>query len=360
MQPFSTRRKLSAREASFEAQKIAFGPVVFQVVVTLMRTGLLRVISDRGEKGTTLKEAAELSGLSAYACSVLLESALAAGVCDRIEGEVPRYQVGDVGYHFLRDEMACVNINFVNDVCYKALFSLEESLLTGKPAGLKEFGQWDTVYQALAHLPEPVRKSWLEFDHFYSDAAFEQALPLVFDRPVRSVLDIGGNTGKWATACLQYAADVQFSIADLEGQIAMARQNIARQGLAHRVSYVPCNWIDGSLPNLPADQDVVWMSQFLVCFSAEQIIHILRTASCALAPGGRILILDTFWDLQPYAISAYCVINTSPYFSAVANGTSKMYGFKELQDITRAAGMELSIVCPRLGNAHSLLACRPL
>lgn len=360
MHPFSSGRKLSALEASFEAQKIAFGPIVFQCVVSLMRSGLLKAIADAGEQGINLSEAAAASGLTPYSCSVLLETGMAAGVCSRSDEGEPRFVLGDIGYCFLRDEMTRVNVNFVQDVCYRAVSYLDESLRTGMPAGLRELGDWETVYQGLAQLPEPARKSWLEFDHFYSDAAFDRALPMVFDRPVASLLDIGGNTGKWASQCLRFDADVRVTIADLAGQIAMAEQNLSEQGLCERVRFAPRDFIDAACPELPEGQDVVWMSQFLVCFSEEQIIRILGLARRALAPGGRIIILDTFWDLQPYAIAAYCVINTSPYFTAVANGNSKMYGYAELQGMAKKAEMELSILAPLLGSAHSLLTCRPL
>ena len=48
-----------------------------------------------------------------------------------------------------------------------------------KPEGLKEFGKWNTVYEALSQLPPHVQKSWFGFDHFYSDDAFPLVLPLV-------------------------------------------------------------------------------------------------------------------------------------------------------------------------------------
>ena len=52
------------------------------------------------------------------------------------------------------------------------------------------FGDWDTVYPALTSLPEKTSNSWFEFDHFYSDHAFDQALDIVFKDSPKVILDI--------------------------------------------------------------------------------------------------------------------------------------------------------------------------
>ena len=78
--------------------------------------------------------------------------------------------------------------------------TLDKSIETGKPVGLKEFGEWDTIYEGLSSLPTQVQKSWFAFDHFFSDLAFPPALSKVYNGSIKKILDIGGNTGKWAIA----------------------------------------------------------------------------------------------------------------------------------------------------------------
>ena len=57
----------------------------------------------------------------------------------------------------LHDPLTITNMDFVQDVNYKGLFYLDESIKTGKPAGLKEFGEWQTIYEGLSQLPEAGR-----------------------------------------------------------------------------------------------------------------------------------------------------------------------------------------------------------
>ena len=72
--------------------------------------------------------------------------------------------------------------------------------------GLKEFGEWQTIYEGLSQLPEQVQKSWFAFDHYFSDDAFPLVLKQVYKKGIKKLLDIGGNTGKWAIASISFFA----------------------------------------------------------------------------------------------------------------------------------------------------------
>jgi hypothetical protein len=137
--------------------------------------------------------------------------------------------------------MTEVNMNFAKDVCYGGFEHLKESIVEGKPAGLKVFGNWPTIYEGLSKLPEQVKKSWFEFDHFYSDDAFPHALDLVFKEPVKNLFDIGGNTGKWSRACCEYNEEVQIKMLDLSGQLNVAKENNSKEAYVDRISYFEIN-----------------------------------------------------------------------------------------------------------------------
>lgn len=345
----------SGLEVRFDAQRIAFSPVVFQATRILRKTGLLEKIEDCGTTGMTAAEAAAKVGISEYAATVLLECGLSA---DLFSYEQDRFVITQLGAFIRRDEMTEINMDFIHEMCFLGLHSLEEALLSGKPAGLRVFGSWSTVYESLAHLPESAKQAWLRFDHFYSDAAFPAASRIVFDKKPRNLVDIGCNTGKWALRCLASSPDVHVALVDLPGQIEMALANIRAKNLDMRVTPHPTNVLDLQA-EFPSGFDAVWMSQFLVCFSEEQVASILARAARAVNPGGRIWVLDTFWDRQRFDAAAYCLINTSPYFTAIANGNSRMYRFEDIVAMARGAGLELQNVHDNLGIYHSLVEFVP-
>ncbi|MDN4051877.1 class I SAM-dependent methyltransferase [Massilia sp. YIM B02763] len=347
---FSPPRQ-SAFDARFEAQKIAFGPVVFQCVRYAWKRGILQAIADAGDTGRSVDSLAEEGRWSSYVLKVVLETCLSAGVVYLDEGN---YVLDKTGFCILTDSITQVNIDFNHDVCYQALFGLEQTLDAEKPLGLKVFGDWPTLYEGLAQLPEPARNSWLAFDHYYSDTSFPAIMPDVFATAPRRVMDIGANTGKFSLAALAADAAVELHAVDLPGQLAVLETNLREAGLRERVVLHPTDLLDDAAA-LPGGMDLVWMSQFLSCFSEQAIASIFRRVAAALAPRGQVLVMDTFWDRQRYDIASYCLINTSPYFNNLASGNSKVYESADYIRLARAAGLELLTARDGIGYCHSLL-----
>jgi hypothetical protein len=360
-----TTDRIRAADAKYEAQKLCFAPLCFQAVRALRELGVLRNISDAGDAGLTRNEAAASSGLPVYGVGVLVEMALALGVLKLradTAGEPPeeeKFILGKIGWFFLEDDMTIANFNFVNDVCYQGAFRLKESVQEGKPRGLSVFGdQWATIYDALASLPQRARESWFNFDHFYSDIAFPEALPLVFETKPRRIFDIGGNTAKWAIACCAYDRAVEVTIIDLPDQIAAAQKNAAAAGFAARISCCSGNILDVGTA-LPPGADAIWMSQFLDCFSLEKIGIIIEKIRAAVSPDTDVYVLEPLLDKQRFEASAYSLRAISLYFTCMANGSSKMYSFAELNSAVEGAGFKLQSARHDLGsNNYSLLRYR--
>ncbi len=350
---FYSREKYAAADAKFEAQKIAFGPFVFQAAVAIRDLGILEEIEKAGQEGISSPEVARKLKLSEYGVKVLAEAGLGMGLLllkDR------KFSLTKTGYFILRDAMTRANMDFVRDVNYLGFARLKEAVKSGKPEGLKVFGNWPTIYQALAELPEEVRKSWFAFDHFYSDSAFQEALPMIFKYKPSRLLDVGGNTGKWALQCVNYDADARVTIADLPGQLRMAEKNLSKEKNAGRVDYCAVDLLNPS-SKLPEGYDVIWMSQFLDCFSQEQIISILKRAKSAMKENGRLCILETYWDLQKYEAAAFCLQQTSLYFTCMANGNSQMYHSDDMKACLETAGLKIAEEINHLGISHTLFIC---
>jgi len=351
---FFSKDKRSAFEAKEMAQWIAFGPVIFQAARVLRNSGILTVIEDSKTKGLTIAEITENVKLPLYGVRVLLEAGLGMGLV-LVNNE--RYTLAKTGHFILHDPLTKVNMDFVHDVNYKGLFALDKSIETGKPVGLKEFGEWATIYEGLSQLPEQVQKSWFSFDHFFSDDAFPLVLPKVYKNGIKKLLDVGGNTGKWAIASAKFSPDIQVTIMDLPGQLNVARKKVADLGLSDRIGFSPVNMLDEKV-KFPAGYDAVWMSQFLDCFSEAEIVSILRRCHDAITDDGCVFILEPFWDKQRFEIAAFCLQQTSLYFTALANGNSQMYSAETFLACVHKAGFEIEEQTDNIGLSQTLLKCK--
>lgn len=346
--------KLSAIEAKQEAQKIAFAPFVFQASKALRDLGILLAVEQADSTGITLDQLLEKLSLTRYGVRVLVEAGLGIGLLIINED---KYKLTKLGYFILHDPMTTVNMDFVHDVNYEGFFHFQECITSGKPVGLKSIAKdKDTVYEALATLPAKVKESWFNFDHFYSDAAFQYVLPLVFKNKVKKVMDVGANTGKWALKCSEYNPDITVTMCDLPGQLNVALENIASHGLSNSVSGYAINLLDPTT-TLPTGHDVIWMSQFLDCFSEDEIVMILKKAADVMRDGDRLYILETYWDRQKYENAAFCLQQTSLYFTCIANGNSQMYDAAVMHQCIAKAGLKIVEEIDHLGISHTLTQC---
>ena len=348
-----SKERLSAMDAQRLAHEISFGPIVFQASRLMIKFGILQMLLD-SEKGLSLDEITEKTKLSKYACQCLLESSLTIGT---VLYKEEKFVCSKAGWFLLNDPLIRVDMDFNHDVNYLGWFHLEEALLNGKPEGLKVFGNWDTIYEGLSQLPEKVKDSWFNFDHYYSDQSFDEALQMVFENKPKTLLDVGGNTGRWALRCVDYNEDVQVTIMDLPQQLELMRKATAGLKGADRINGHGVNLLDKNVP-FPAPFDAIWMSQFLDCFSEEEVTSILTRAAKSMTCDTKLYIMETFWDRQRFETAAYALAQISLYFTTLANGNSKMYHSEDMIRCIEAAGLVVEKIKDNIGKAHSIVQCR--
>ncbi|GAK23650.1 LOW QUALITY PROTEIN: SAM-dependent methyltransferase [Vibrio sp. JCM 19052] len=341
----------NAFEAKTEAQKLSFAPIVFHTARTLRELGILAALDSAGSKGMNAVEIAEKTGVSEYGVKVLLDMAISAHI---VLWEKPNYSLANLGFYLLYDGMTQANMDFTADVCYAAMMHLTDAIKEGKPSGLKELGDWETIYQGLSTLPEQAKQSWFKFDHFYSDRSFPLLLKEVFANKPSHIVDIGGNTGKWAVQCCNHDQDVNITIVDLPQQLEVAMQNAKENQLSERITPFPANMLDKAQV-LPEHADIWWMSQFLDCFSPIEILNILKKVKAQLREGDTVYILELFWDAQKYAGASYSLNATSLYFTCLANGNSRFYRSDDFLEIVEAAGLVVTERTDNIGLGHTLL-----
>ena len=343
--------KKHAAQAIRDAQFIAFAPYVFQASVILRDSGILKYIEGSRLEGRSIQEVADTVKLPYYGVRVLMEAALGIGLLYRKDA---RFFLAKTGHVFINHPMARINTDFMRDVCYDGAADLAASIADGKPRGLKHLGGGETIYEGLSGMAEPAKSSWFAFDHYYSDLAFPEVLPFVFGHAPVRILDIGANTGKWAIACMAYDINVSLGLLDLGGQLAEAKKNIEAAGYSDRVTYHAHDILDNKTA-LPAGYDLIFMSQFLNCFTDKQIIAILKKCHDVLPDEGRIIINETFWNCQQYEAGAFSLQMASLYFTTMANGNSQMYDSEVYLKVIDETGFEVVSQHDHIGLSHSIL-----
>jgi len=334
------------------AQRLAYAPLFFQAARVARDLGVLEALARQGDRATDLDELIATTGLSRYATRLLLDACTSLDLCaGDADGGLRLTRLGMI---FLRDERVRVSTDFVHHVCHRGAFHLEAALQRGEPAGLPTLGPWNTIYEGVPDLPAETRTSWYAYDHLYSDGVFPRAVRHLRSKGVQRVLDIGGNTGRFATLA---AATMDVTIVDHSVELKVARRNVDAAGVGARVSTFPMELRDHHA-ELPVGFDAVWISQVLDCFPEPDVVSILTRAQRSLVPGGRVYVVESFTDRQPTEAATVALHGLSLYFAAIANGTSRMYASTDIIDCVARAGMRVA-EDRTLGPWHTLLVLEP-
>jgi hypothetical protein len=344
---------LSAGEALNKAHSLAFAPYAFQAAVILRDSGILAMI-EAANAGTSLHHVIGATGLSDNAAHALLEAGLGIGLLYQDSG---LYHITKAGHFFLNNDTVRTNASFMRDVCAPGAAQLGLSLAEDRPAGLGALGSWNTIFEGLGEMAPQARESWYAFNNHHSDSAFRDALPMLFARNPKRILDIGGSTGRFALACLDWNDSVHVGVADICVDVEQAEPGVAAAVRAGRVTLHPMNVLDVAAA-LPGGYDTIWMSQFMPCFSGPQIAAILSKCHAFLPAEGRIYLMETFWDQQRFEAAAAALQLTSLYFVNIATGISRMWTSEQLIEMIEAAGFKVAAQKNSIGRGHTLMELR--
>lgn len=121
---------------------------------------------------------------------------------------------------------------------------------------------------------------------------------------VRRLLDVGGGPGTFSALIARAHPGMTCSVIDLPPIVAIAEELLEQQGVGDRVQMIPGSYHE---VEFPGDQDAVLFSGVLHQESAEAIQRLMHRAYAALAPGGRVFVVDMMTDAT----------HTAPAFSAL-------------------------------------------
>ena len=104
---------LSALQAKFAAQKLAFAPAAFQTAKAMVDLHILEAIEDSKTDGLTIEAIIDKTGLSSYTVKLLVEFSLGLELVKIVPNSDPNaYVLGKTGYFLLNDELTKANMNF--------------------------------------------------------------------------------------------------------------------------------------------------------------------------------------------------------------------------------------------------------
>ncbi len=209
---------------------------------------------------------------------------------------------------------------------------------------------WNELGQTLATGKAPPRKSeqWLEKNPWAEEewmrdfiwgmhAVARDLAPQVAEKlnlsGVRRLLDLGGGPGTYAICFVQAHPELEATVFDLPGPCRIARENIARHGLSHRIDILAGNFLEDDIGK---DYDFIWVSQILHSHDEAQCQLIIQKCFEALASGGRLAIQDFFLNddgLTPPEAALFAV-----HMLAVTPG-GRAYKHREVREWLEAAGL---------------------
>ena len=109
----------------------------------------------------------------------------------------------------------------------------------------------------------------------------------------KRIMDLGGGSGCYCITAAKTHADITAVVLDLPSVVVVAREFIAENGVADRVTAEAC---DFTADDLPRDADVAIMASNLPIYSREIIAGVVRRVHDALLDGGEFHLVGEILD----------------------------------------------------------------
>lgn len=180
-------------------------------------------------------------------------------------------------------------VTMVGQRLYPAWLGLEGAIKTNRPQTWRDkAGHFESIYSN----PERMQ-IFLNGMHSLSIQS-GRAVARAFDfSQRRQVLDVGGGSGAYCIALLDYYPHLRATIFDLPPALVIAEEKIAENKMANRIKTHAGDFFKGELPG---GFDVHLLSMILHDWAPEDNLKILRGCFETLLPGGIIIISELMMD----------------------------------------------------------------
>lgn len=295
----------------------AYGFRLSRIILSALE---LDLFSKMGQRAWTLSALARRIKCSPRGVDILCRNLAGTGL---LKKEGPTYQASHLAQQYLNRHSPDFRGAYLELLQrqWQEWSNLTEAIRTGRPSADDE-----------PETPE-YRQSFTWAMHDRSlDAARQVARQLSLNG-ARSLLDLGGGPGTYTLQFLSRHPKMVGTIMDRPAALEVAGILAERHRLQARLSLVAGDFLS---QRISGTFDVVWYSNVLHIYSPKENLKIFRKVRRALAPGGRILIQDTFLQdsnkLVPLEANLFAVS------MLLYTQTGNTYGLREVQDWLLHAG----------------------
>lgn len=272
------------RGAARQLMELIGGNWATQVIGVAARLGL----ADQVASGVTEVEAlARACNCDAAALHRLLRGLAALGLLRLDDDAGDRYSLTATGELLRRDAALSLNAHaqWWSQQAWTVWSDLMGSVRTGQSTRQRRQGQWGFEHlDADAESARLFHRSMAELTRLVAaDLAGSPALP---DAGI--VMDLGGGHGELLAEVLRTRPDLQGLLFDLDHAVAGARAHLQQAGVAERVRVMAGDFFAA----LPGPVDGVLLKSVLHDWKDRDALRILQRARDALAPGGRVLVIE--------------------------------------------------------------------
>ncbi|RKS08327.1 hydroxyneurosporene-O-methyltransferase [Nocardiopsis sp. Huas11] len=267
--------------AGRELIRLMTGPWAARSVAAAVRLG---VVDHLAEGAADTAELAESLGLRADRLNRLLRLLSAVDVVRTRSG---RHELTDTGAALHRKHPSRLRdlvLLYDSAMFAQAWGSLEESVRTGRTAF--EVAHGTDVFSYLSDHPED---AGLYSAGMAAGGRFGTALPAVYDfTGARVVADLGGGDGDLLATVLDHAPHLHGVLVERPTALPAARERLSAYLESGRATIEAGDFLE----SVPPGADVHILSRVLHNWSDDRARAVLRHSREALAPGGRVLILE--------------------------------------------------------------------
>lgn len=223
---------------------------------------------------------------------------------------------------------------------------LVHTVRTGQPSVPTIEGM--SAFEWLHRQPDQVER----FDRIMSEmvGAMAKGVVEVYDfSPFRTVVDLGGGRGTLLSTILLANPHLRGVLFDLPTTVEQARRTMAAKGLADR-----CEFVSGDFFAKVPSGDCLMLSAVLSDWNEEQCVSILRNCRNAIAPDGRLLVLERLLEPEkPAPASTFMDLQMLVFSGGTGRSTA------EYRQLFGAAGFELTRVI-QPGPVRHIFEGRPV